>query len=176
MAVRIKLGDYQSVHGDPLGRDWTGCFPRMTEAEAWQAGRGVWKMNKARAAAERFCLITGKNQVLAIAEITGVARHRDRVALQGELLVAGHPLDDAYAGQADPLANTSQNSVTYGDLPEEAALCIRPCACGCGETSRRYFAPGHEARAIQTRVKRHFGGSTLALIQWIDKTLQGATS
>ena len=89
MAVRIKLGDYQSVTGDPLGRDYIGCFPRMTEAEAWQAGRGVWKMNRSRAAAERFALITGMGKVLAVAEIEGVTGHGDRVALEGHPLPAG---------------------------------------------------------------------------------------
>ena len=62
MAVRIKLGDFQSVSGDCLGRAYIGCFPRMSEDEAWQAGRGVWKMNRSRAAAERFALVAGMEQ------------------------------------------------------------------------------------------------------------------
>lgn len=176
MAVRIKLGDYQTVTGDWLGRDYIGCFPRMTEAEAWQAGRGVWKMNRARAAAERFALIVGRGKVLAVAEIGGVTQHSDRIALEGQPLAAGHPVYDAYIGRPDPLANQSQNSITYGDLPEEAAYRIRPCACGCGETTGRDFAPGHEMKAIQARVRQHFGGSALALVQWIDKTHQRAAS
>ena len=49
MAIRIALGDYQTVTDDPLGRDYIGYFPRMTEEETWQAGRGVWKMNRTRA-------------------------------------------------------------------------------------------------------------------------------
>ena len=35
MAVRIKLGDYQTLSDDCLS-----CFLRMTEDEAWQTGRG----------------------------------------------------------------------------------------------------------------------------------------
>ena len=40
MAVRIKLGDYQTLSDDCLGRNCIGCFLRMTEDEAWQTGRG----------------------------------------------------------------------------------------------------------------------------------------
>jgi hypothetical protein len=176
MAVRIKLGDYQRIAGDPLGRDYTGCFPRMTEDEAWQAGRGVWKMNRTRAAAERFALIVGMGKVLAVAEINGAAPHGDRIALHGHPLTAGHPVYDAYIGRPDPLPNQSQNSITYGDLPEEAAFRIRPCACGCGQDTGRDFVPGHELRAIQARIRQHFGGSALALIEWIDKTRQQPAS
>ena len=45
MAVQIKLCDYQTLSDGCLGRSYISCFPRMTEDEAWQAGRGVWKMN-----------------------------------------------------------------------------------------------------------------------------------
>ena len=169
MAIRIKLGDYQTVAGDPLGRDYIGYFPRMTEAEAWEAGRGVWKMNRTRASSERFALITGQGKVAAIAQVKGVTRHDDRIALEGDPLTAGHPVYDAYIGRPDPLPNQSQNSVTYGSLPEEAEFRSRPCACGCDETSDRDFAPGHEFRAIQARIRDHFSGSPLALVQWIDK-------
>jgi hypothetical protein len=56
-----------------------------------------------------------------------------------------------------------------GPLPEESGFRSRPCACGCEQTSDRDFAPGHEFRAIQARIRDHFSGSPLALIQWIDK-------
>lgn len=168
MAVRIKLGDFQSVSGDCLGRAYIGCFPRMSEDEAWQAGRGVWKMNRSRAAAERFALVVGMGKVLAVAEVEGLTQHGDRFALEGHPLAAGHPLHDAYIGRPDPLANQSQNSVTYGSLPEEGPLLIRPCACGCGQETARDFAQGHDMKAVQQRVREHFGGSVLALIRWID--------
>jgi hypothetical protein len=99
MAVWIKLGDYQTVTSDPLVRGYTSCFPRMAEDEAWQAGRGVWKMNRTRAAAERFALITGMGKMLAVAEIGGLSEHGDRIALDGHLLTAGHPVYDAYIGR-----------------------------------------------------------------------------
>lgn len=39
--------------------------------------------------------------------------------MEGQPLSAGYPVYDAYIGRPDPLANQSQNSITYGDLPEE---------------------------------------------------------
>lgn len=110
----------------------------------------------------------------AVAEITGTTVHDDRIALDGHLLAPGHPLYDRYITAPDPLANGSQNSITYGELPEEAAFRTRPCACGCEQTRERDFVPGHELRAIQARVHAHFGGSVLSFITWLDGVLPPA--
>jgi hypothetical protein len=45
MAIRIRLGDYERVTDDVLGREAIGYFPRMTEGEALEAGRGVWRLD-----------------------------------------------------------------------------------------------------------------------------------
>jgi hypothetical protein len=171
VVLRIKLGDYRTVTGDPLGRSYIGYFPRMTEAEAWEAGRGMWKLSARTVARERFAMIVGDGRVRAIAEIGAVVPVDDRKALTGELLTAGHPLYDAYIGTPDPLANDSQNSITYGDLPGEVELRLRPCGCGCGQDTERDFVPGHEMRAIQQRVRVHFDGSTTAFLAWLDAAL-----
>ncbi|MFF3062642.1 hypothetical protein [Streptomyces sp. NPDC057909] len=180
MAIRIRLGDYEQVTNDALGRSAIGYFPRMTEAEALEAGRGVWLLNSKVISREQFTLITGQDFVRAVARITDVTEHdTDRgrkKALEAELLGPGHPMYDRYINQPDPLANESRNSIAYGDLPEEAAYRIRDCACGCGETTTHNFAPGHELRAIQARVREHFGGSALAFITWLDTELPPATS
>ena len=178
MGIRLKLGGYETVQGDPLGRAHIGYFPRMTEAEAWEAGRGVWKMNRDKASRQRFAFIVGEGVVRAVAEITGYAEHVTDTGVRGELigqpLSAGHPVREAYLGQPDPVANGSQNPVGYCDLPEEQAYLIRPCACGCGEDTDRDFLPGHDVRAIQQRVRDHFGGSPLKLIQFIDAQVTAA--
>ncbi|PJN36596.1 hypothetical protein CG747_32160 [Streptomyces sp. CB02959] len=44
----------------------------------------------------------------------------------------------------------------------------RDCACGCGESTTHDFVPDHELRAIQARVREHFGGSVLSFITWLD--------
>jgi hypothetical protein len=173
MAIRLKLGNYEAVHDDPLGRTFIGYFPRITEDEAWEAGRGVWKMNREKAGRQRFALIVGEGTVRAVAEITGYTEHTTatgtRGALEGTPLSAGHPVRDAYLGQPDPVANGSQNPVGYCDLPEEQAYLMRPCACGCGDNTDRDFLPGHDVRAIQQRVRDHFDGSALKLIQFLDQ-------
>jgi len=178
MAVRFKLGAYQPVDpaSDPMGRSFIGYFPRMSETEAWEAGRGLWKMSRTRAARQKFALIVGEGLVRAVGEVTGVREidEGDRVELVGRLLEAGHPVYDAYIGQADPVTNGSQNPVGYIDLPEEAQFLIRACGCGCGETSDRDFLPGHDVRAFQDRVREHFAGSTLAFITWVDEQLVAA--
>ena len=168
MAIRIKLGDYQRVSDDWLRRPYIGYFPRMTQEEAWEAGRGVWKMNRERAARERFALIIGEGAVRAVAEIKGVTDAGGRVALDGQLLESGHLIYDTYFEAPDPVSNGSQNPIAYCELPEEAQFRVRECACGCGETGERDFLPGHEIRAIQARIRAHFGGSPLRFIQWLD--------
>jgi hypothetical protein len=172
MVVRFKLGNYQMVTGDPLGRGYVGYFPRMTQEEAWESGRGVWKVNTERIGRQRFALVVGEGVVRAIAEITGQTEHDTptgpRTALDGRLVPRDHPLRVAYLAQPDPVTTGSHNPVGYRDLPEERALVLRPCACDCGGESDRDFLPGHDVRAIQRRVRERFDGSALKLIRFID--------
>ena len=141
----------------------------MTECEAWEAGRGVWKANKERLSREKFALIIGEGRVCAVGEITGVSVHDDRIAVDGKVLTEGHPVRDAWIGQPDPAPNSSQNPVGSAELPEDAEVRARPCGCGCGEISTRDFLPGHDIRAIQDRVRRMFAGSALEFIRWVDQ-------
>lgn len=39
----------------------------------------------------------------------------------------------------------------------------------CGQETGQDFTPGHDLKAIQARTRERFGGSALALIEWIDK-------
>jgi hypothetical protein len=142
MAIRLKLGNYETVRGDPMGREYVGYFPRMTEAEAWEAGRGVWRMSADRVSRQKFALIVGEGLVRAAALITGFTVHADRIALEGRVLPEGHPVRDAYLGRPDPADTGSQNPVGYCDLPEEEQFTRSPCHCGCGESTDRDFLPG----------------------------------
>ena len=157
VAVRLKLGNYETVQGDPLGRVYTGYFPRMTEHEAWEAGRGVWRMSADKASRQKFALIVGEGLVRAAGQITGFAVHADRIELQGRPLPEGHPVREAYLGRPDPVQTGSQNPVGYCDLPEEQQFVQVPCHCGCGQSTDRDFLPGHDVRAMQARVRQHFG-------------------
>lgn len=176
MAVRLRLGNYTAVQGDPLGRAFTGYFPRMTEQEAWEAGRGTWRMSAGRVSRQRFALIVGEGKVRAVGQVTGSVVHGDRVELQGNVLLGSHPVRDAYLGQPDPVKTTSGNPVGYCSLPEEQQFILSLCHCRCGQYTHRDFLPGHDVRAIQARVSQHFDGSPLRFIHWIDGVLSGPAS
>lgn len=45
---------------------------------------------------------------------------------------------------------------------------LRSCACGCGRRAVRGYLPLHDHRAVQELVRRWFGGSTTALIRYIE--------
>lgn len=45
-------------------------------------------------------------------------------------------------------------------------------ARGCGQSTDRDFLPGHDVRAIQARVREHFGGFPLKFIQWVDGAIR----
>ena len=103
MAARLRLGNYETAQGDPLGRAYTGYFPRMTEQEAWEAGRGVWRMSADKASRQKFALIVGEGLVRAAGQIAGFRVHGDRIELLGDVLPEGHPVRDAYLGRPDPV-------------------------------------------------------------------------
>jgi hypothetical protein len=171
MAVRLKLGNYETVQGDLMCRAHIGYFPRMTESEAWEAGRGIWRMSAGRAARQKFALIIGEGLVRAAGQVTGFKVHGDRIELQGHVLPEGHPVREAYLGRPDPADTGSQNPVGYCDLPEEQQFILNPCHCGCGESTDRDFLPGHDVRAMQARVREHFNSSPRQFIQWVDAML-----
>jgi hypothetical protein len=180
-ALVLRLGSYKALESpDPLGRDWTGRFPRMTEDEAYAAGRGAWKLGP-RADNETFALIAknnGDRAVLAAIEIDTItpADADGRRSIVGRVLADGHPVRDAYLHRRDPLDNESRNPVGYVELPEEDQFRLRACACGCGTETKRDFAPGHDQKAIHDRIKTHFEGSTLAFIHWMDQYGPAAAS
>lgn len=178
MAIRLKLGSYDQQTDDPLGRAYIGYFPRMTEAEAWEAGRGVWKVDVDKVHRQRFAVIVGEKLIRAVAEITGATSYDTatgpRVALEGELLPEGHPVREAYLGKSDPIVNGSQNPIGYCELPEELPFLHRACACGCGTMGARDFQPGHDIRAINERIRTRFGGSALKFLQWVDGAMDSA--
>ncbi|MBP2327331.1 hypothetical protein JOF56_007716 [Kibdelosporangium banguiense] len=171
MAIRLKMGGYARVDNDPLGRSFVGYFPRMTEAEAWEVGRGMWRMNAGKARRQRFAIIVGEGLVRAVAEISAVTVHGDRAALEGAVLAEGHSVRDVLIGQPDPVVNRSQNPVGYRELLVEKQFVYRLCACGCGGRTDRDFLAGHDVRAIQARVREHFGGSQLRFVRWVDRQL-----
>lgn len=108
--LQIQLGPERPAKpGDRLGRSTIGWRPGMTEDEAWQAGRGIWKFNADRALAQdEVQIVNTEGLVLAVATITGISKHGDRYALEGELLRG-----DARVGKPTATPHRSRNSVAY---------------------------------------------------------------
>ena len=113
-AVRVRLGpDIPAVANDALGRERVGFRERLSNHEIWLRGRGVWRMQPDRVLTSQLLIIANDGMVRMVGTIDGVTIHGDRVAIIGRPL-PHHPL----VGQPDPLDNTSQNPVAYGDLSE----------------------------------------------------------
>ncbi len=113
-AVRVRLGpDIPAVVNDALGRERVGFRDRLSTHEVWLRGRGVWRMQPDRVLTSQLLIISNAGIVRMVGTIDGVTIHGDRVAIIGRPL-PHHPL----IGQPDPLDNTSQNPVAYGDLDE----------------------------------------------------------
>ena len=111
-AVRVRLGaDAPAVANDALGRERVGFRQGASAHEVWLRGRGVWKMQPDRVITSQFLLIAHAGMVRMVGTIDGVTIHGDRVAIIGRPLPR-HPL----VGEPDPLDNTSQNPVAYGEL------------------------------------------------------------
>jgi hypothetical protein len=113
-AVRVRLGpDIPAVANDALGRERVGFRDRLSTHEVWLRGRGVWRMQPDRVLTSQLLIIANSGIVRMVGTIDGVTIHGDRVAILGRPLPR-HPL----IGKPDPLDNTSQNPVAYGDLSE----------------------------------------------------------
>lgn len=108
--LQIQLGPEQPADPDDgLGRSTVGSRPGMSEQEAWEAGRGVWKLNADRALAQdEIQIVDLEGTVLAVGIIKGISKHRDRYALEGELL-----LGDPRVSKPTTTPHRSRNSVGY---------------------------------------------------------------
>lgn len=111
--LQIRLGQAREIEpsDDPMGRSMVGSWPGMTEQEAWEAGRGIWKFNADRALQEdEVQIINLDGIVLAVAEITGITTFKDtdRYALAGHLLVG-----EQRVGQPTVHPHPSRNSLAY---------------------------------------------------------------
>ncbi|MFD9078218.1 hypothetical protein [Streptomyces erythrochromogenes] len=108
--LQIQIGPERAAEpDDSLGRPTIGWRPGMTETEAWEAGRGIWKFNADRALAQELVqIVNTEGTVLAVATITGISKHGDRYALEGDLLRG-----DVRVGQQTSTPHRSRNSVAY---------------------------------------------------------------
>ncbi|MBF6215814.1 hypothetical protein IU487_32975 [Nocardia puris] len=110
--LQIRLGKGQAApKGDPLGRRRLGYWDDMSEQEVWETGRGVWKLKADRVLEHDEVQIVDLDGIVrAVARITGISKHDDRRAIEGELL-----LGDPRIGQPTTTPHPSLNSVAYFD-------------------------------------------------------------
>lgn len=109
--IQIRLGNYEprDPAGDCLGRNYIGYREGMTEAEAFEAGRGVWKLKADRVLdQDEVQIINLDGTVLAVATITGITKCDDRQAIEGDML-----LGDPRVGQPTSTPHLSRNPVGY---------------------------------------------------------------
>jgi hypothetical protein len=107
--LQIQIGAERGVEDDYLGRTAVGFRTGMTEDEAWEAGRGVWKLKLVRAMEQDEAqIVNTAGTVLAVARITGLTKCGDRFALEGELLRG-----DPRVGRPTATPHPSRNSVAY---------------------------------------------------------------
>lgn len=109
--LQIQLGPERETDPDDdwLGRPRIGCWPGMSEQDAWESGRGVWKFKADRALEQdEVQIVDTDGIVLAVATITGVEKHGDRYALTGDLLIGDHRV-----GRPTTTPHRSRNSVGY---------------------------------------------------------------
>lgn len=113
--LQIQIGPDRHVDPatDPLGRSRVGYHVGMSEREAWEIGRGTWRLNVDRALAQdEVQIVSPDGIVLAVAKLWGIvkpkAREPGRYALDGEL-VPGDPR----VGQLTTTPHRSRNSVAY---------------------------------------------------------------
>lgn len=112
--LQIQLGPERPAPADDwLERARIGSWLGISEQDAWQTGRGVWKFDADRALKQdEVQIVDLVGTVLAVARITGITKCGDRYALEGELL-----LGDARVGQPTATPHPSRNSVAYFDDP-----------------------------------------------------------
>ncbi|MFD7750138.1 hypothetical protein ACFV29_45260 [Streptomyces sp. NPDC059690] len=108
--LQIQIGpEREADPDDRLGRSTIGWRPGMSEDEVWETGRGIWKFNADRALSQdEVQIINTEGTVLAVAKITGISKHGDRYALEGEL-----QRGDDRVGRATQVPHLSRNPVTY---------------------------------------------------------------
>jgi hypothetical protein len=110
--LQIQLGpDREAGPDDVLGRSRVGYRPGMTEEEAWETGRGVWRLNADRALEEDEVQIVNLDGiVVVVADILGVSKTRvpGRYAIDGKLRVG-----DPRVGKPSTTPHRSRNSVAY---------------------------------------------------------------
>jgi hypothetical protein len=163
--LHVKLRDPQPPPADdPMDRSWIGYDPTVPSEELWRINCGRWKLGP-RAAREGYVVFSYEGEVKFVAEIHGLEPSTDkRQIIRGRLLGPDEPLAQRWVGREAPDHN--RNPVSYFQDPDAGPS---TCACGCGGavSAHRAFLPGHDQKAIHSRIVERWG-DTLGFIVWYD--------
>lgn len=167
--IHLKIGPKRQVRpgeNDPMHRAWVGWEPLMDSQTVYEQNRGVWLLGT-RAERERYAVFsdTSEGRIRCVVEITGIESAGPKRAIIGNVLGPGDPIHDALVGA--PAPDSFRNPVTYAPDPDGSDECV--CGCG-GKVSRSsQFLPGHDQRAVHTRITAQWG-STTGFLRWFDET------
>jgi len=109
--IQVQLGRRRPSEptADNLYRSAVGATPDMSADEAWEAGRGVWKLRADRALQEdQVKVVDTAGTVLTVATLTGISKAGARFALEGTVL-----RDDARIGRPTDTPHPSRNPIAY---------------------------------------------------------------
>ena len=106
----FRMGQEKALLGhDRLGRTHMGYREGLTQQECWDRSRGLWKLDESRALVQEEAAVVDPEWIVrAVARITGITKHGEFRAVEGEVIL-NHPL----VGTAWPTPTKSRNSVSY---------------------------------------------------------------
>lgn len=167
MTINFKLGlaKTQDPSTDPMQRTLIGWDSETSAEENFSRNRGVWALGQA-SRRENLATYSFGGKVVMVAEIDGfefipsLDGTTPKQAVIGRVLSAG---DDRYDSLIGTQVDTHRNPVTYQRSDAGA------CGCGCGATvtGNRSFLPGHDQRAIHSRITETWG-SAIEFVRWYD--------
>lgn len=112
MVIFIRLKERQDQapdDRDSLERTWFGYDPAESDGSLWANNRGRYTFSVPRMSRERYVALVFEGRVVLVAEKTGheltdhpQAQTKDKYALTGAPLAAGHPVYDALIGSPRP--------------------------------------------------------------------------
>jgi hypothetical protein len=110
--VRIKIAAEQPARRDTDERELIGYRDGLSTLDLWNRGREAWKMRAEKVLSCELLLISHAGVIRMVGTVEGIRKHEG-----GRLGIEGTPMSDhPLIGAIDPLDNSSQNPVAYGNV------------------------------------------------------------
>ncbi len=172
--INFKLSPLRVVDPaeDDLSRHRVGYAEGQSNEQTCAINRGLWVLGE-RAARQHLATFSFEDTVVAAMTIDRIETipskdplRRPKQAIVGRVLT---PKDAEYADLLRTPPPTGRNPVGYVEDSDYAF--DGRCLCGCDQqvTSGRYFAAGHDQKAVRDRIKSQWG-DTVEFLRWFDST------